>query len=114
MPIDLTGGCRVSLLREGSPARDANVRVWPHVGRQTGAKAMSLRVLEIAHGRSPPLGGAACDEVLYVIEGAGKLLLDGATHEIGPDMGFSVPPGARFEIENPGAVPITLVSSRCP
>ena len=114
MPIDLSGGCRVSLLCEGSPAGDGNVRVWPHVGKETGARAISLRVLEIAQGRSPLLGGAACDEVVYVIDGAGTLLLDGESHLIGPDTGFSVPPGARFEIDNPGARPITLISSRCP
>jgi mannose-6-phosphate isomerase-like protein (cupin superfamily) len=114
MPIDLSGGCRVSLLREGIPARVGNIRVWPHVGKETGARAISLRVLELAQGRSAPLGGAACDEVLYVIEGAGTLLLDGAAREIGPDTGFSIPPGARFEIDNPGPQPITVISSRCP
>src|SRR5215470_10245694 len=114
MAIDLSGGCRVSQLREGKRVERDNVRLWPRVGKSTGAMAMSLRVLEIGPGRSPPLGGAACDEVVYVIEGAGTLRLDGAAHEICPDTGFSIPPGARFEIDNPSALPMTLISSRCP
>ncbi len=114
MAIDLEGGCRVSLLREGTWKEHGTVRAWSHAGRASGATAISLRVLELAPGRSPALGGAACDEVLYLLEGAGTLLLDGASHPIEPDTGFYVRPGARFEIDNPGPLPMTLVSSRCP
>src|SRR5256885_16407159 len=38
------------------------MRAFQHIGREKGAVAISLRVLEIAPGRSPRLGGAACDE----------------------------------------------------
>ena len=114
MAIDLEGGCKVSLLREGTAEEQGNVRAWPHVGRASGAVAISLRVLEVAPGHSPALGGTACDELLYLLEGAGTLLLDGAAHQIGPDTGFHVRPGARFELHNPGPLPMTLVSSRCP
>jgi len=112
MPIELTGRCRVSGLREGAPREHGTLRVWQHAGRESGASAISLRVLELAPGRSPTLGGAACDEVLYVFSGAGALLFDGCTRPIGTDTGFYVPPGTRFEIE--ASAPMTLVSSRCP
>ncbi len=112
MPIELTGGCRVSRLREGAARDLGTVRVWQHAGRESGAAAISLRVLEVGPGRSPRLGGAACDEVLYVFEGAGALLFDGGSRPIGTDTGFYIPPGARFEIE--ASAPMTLVSSRCP
>lgn len=114
MSIDLEGGCRVSLLREGTAKEQGTVRAWTRAGRASGAAAISLRVLELAPGRSPALGGAACDEVLYLLEGAGTLLLDGASHPIEPDTGFYVRPGARFEIDNPGPLPMLLASSRCP
>jgi mannose-6-phosphate isomerase-like protein (cupin superfamily) len=114
MAIDLEGGCRVSLLREGTWKEQGTARAWSHAGRASGATAISLRVLELAPGRSPGLGGAACDEVLYLLEGRGTLLLDGASHPLEPDSGFYVRPGARFEIDNPGPLPMTLVSSRCP
>jgi mannose-6-phosphate isomerase-like protein (cupin superfamily) len=112
MPIELTGGCRVSGLREGSRREHGNVRVWQHAGRESGAAAISLRVLEVGPGRSPKLGGAPCDEVLYVFEGAGALVFEGGSRPIGADTGFYIPPGARFEIE--ASAPMTLVSSRCP
>jgi len=112
MPVELTGGCRVRGLREGAPRGHGNLRVWQHAGRDSGAAAISLRVLEIAPGRSPQLGGTACDEVLYVFDGAGTLLFEGGSRPIGADTGFYVPPGTRFEIET--SAPMTLVSSRCP
>ena len=112
MPIELTGGCRVSRLREGAEREHGTVRVWQHAGRESGAAAISLRVLEVGPGRSPRLGGAACDEVLYVFEGKGMLRFEGGSRPIGPDTGIYIPPGTRFEIDN--ARPMTLVSSRCP
>jgi mannose-6-phosphate isomerase-like protein (cupin superfamily) len=112
MPIELAGGCRISRLREGPAPEYGTLRSWQHAGRDTGAAAISLRVLELAPGRSPTLGGASCDEVLYVFEGAGTLLFEGGSRPIGTDTGFYVPPGARFEIE--ASAPMTLVSSRCP
>ena len=113
MAIELSGGCRVSLLREGAAKEQGTLRDWQHAGRENGAAAISLRVLELAPGRSPRLGGTACDEVLYVFEGKGTLHFEGGgSRSIGPDTGVYVPPGASFEIENSQA--LTLVSSRCP
>ena len=114
MATDLEGGCRVTLLREGAPGVQGTVRAFSHAGRESGATAISLRVLEVAKGRSPALGGAACDEVIYLLEGAGTLLLDGASFPLEPDTGFYVRPGERFELDNPGPQPMILVSSRCP
>jgi mannose-6-phosphate isomerase-like protein (cupin superfamily) len=112
MAIELTGGCRVSRIREGTPRENGGVRIWQHAGRETGAAALSLRVLELGAGRSPALGGAACDEVVYVFDGAGLLHFQGGSRSIGTDTGFYVPPGSRFEIET--SAPMTLISSRCP
>src|SRR5438477_263585 len=92
MAIELSGGCRVSLLREGAAKEQGTLRDWQHAGRENGAAAISLRVLELAPGRSPRLGGTACDEVLYVFEGEGKLHFEGGSWSIGPDTGVYVPP----------------------
>ena len=107
MPVELTGGCLVSPLREGPARENGNLRAWQHAGRESGAAAISLRVLEVGPGRSPRLGGADCDEVLYVCEGAGTLLYEGGSRPIGIDTGFYIPPGASFEIE--ASAPMTLV-----
>ena len=107
MAIDLTGGCRVSLLREGSPMEQGKVREWQHIGRASGAAAMSLRTLELSSGRAQ-LGGAACDEVLYVLDGTGTL----QGQRLAPDTGFYIPPGARACVET--ADRMTFLSARCP
>ena len=112
MVVDLQGGCRVSLLREGSPREHGTVSAFQQIGRENGADAISLRVLEVAPGRSPRLGGAACDEVLYVFEGKGMLRFESGSQPIAPDASIYIPPGARFDILN--SEPMTIVSSRCP
>ena len=114
MPILLEGGCRVSELREGEPETRANLRIFRHVGRTTGASAISLRVLELAPGRSPALANAAADEVLFVLEGRAQAHLHGEVHELGLEMGLYLAPGTTLLLENPGPGPLVLVSSRCP
>ena len=41
MPIELTGRCRVSGLREGVPREHGTLRVWQHAGRENGAATPS-------------------------------------------------------------------------
>lgn len=109
MSIELAGGCRVSLLREGESAAFGGAREWARIGRSSGATAISLRTLQ-TFDEPFTIGGANCDEVVYVVDGVGSLLYDGKVWALGPDTGFYVPPGMQFELS--GAM--TLVSSRCP
>jgi mannose-6-phosphate isomerase-like protein (cupin superfamily) len=110
----LEGGCFVTRLKEGEPESSQGVRIWRHIHRGRGAQSISLRVLEFPSGRSGPLRNSRSDEVLYVVEGAGTLILDGRPFEIEPDFGIYVPPGASFFVVNRSANPLTLVSSQCP
>ena len=80
MAIELSGGCRVSLLREGAAKEQGTLRDWQHAGRENGAAAISLRVLELAPGRSPRLGATACDEVC--LPESGTLMLTGLRAEV--------------------------------
>src|SRR6266446_9193611 len=114
MPIELTGRCRVSGLREGAAREHGTLRVWQHAGRESGAAAISLRVLELAPGRSPSLGGAACDEVLYVFEGTGALLFEGGSRPIGTDTGFYRRSRNSSAPSRPGARrPTTTITKKC-
>jgi mannose-6-phosphate isomerase-like protein (cupin superfamily) len=114
MPVQLEGGCRVTSLREGEAALRPGLRIWSHVDRRTGAKAISLRVLEFSSGLGPGLRNSGCDEVLYVLQGAAIVHLDGHAHRVEPDTGFYLRPGVCMTVDNPGPGPLTLVSSRCP
>lgn len=114
MDVTLKKGCRVADLREGHPEVHGSLSVWPRFGRATGARALSLRILEISPGLSPGIRNAGCDEVLYVIDGSGTASLDGHAFSIGPDMGIHLHPRVALAFENPGPRPITLASARCP
>ncbi|MEA2161902.1 MAG: hypothetical protein QOK37_29 [Thermoanaerobaculia bacterium] len=112
MEIELEGGCRVVPLKEGTPVRDGAWRVWKHFGRESGAHAISLRVLELPAGGSATLRNQTADEVLYVISGTGNAILDGRKHALSPDSGVYLPPSTAIEIEAVNT--LTIVSSKCP
>ncbi len=100
----LDGGCRVTGLKEGEPSRDGALRIWKHFGREAGAKAISLRVLELPAGESATFRNEASDEVLYVLSGSGP--------ELTPDTGIYLPPATSLEIA--ANETLTLISSQCP
>jgi mannose-6-phosphate isomerase-like protein (cupin superfamily) len=133
MAVVLEGGCRVSEMREDEPLIEGTLRIWNRIGRATGAQAISLRVLEFAPGLSPGIRNEDCDEILYLLEGGRaalhsdrdevsttrvsgwvNLLIDGQSHEVGPDTGIYIRPGETFAVNNPGPNPIIMVSSQCP
>ena len=114
MPALLEGGCRVTSLREGEADQHGGLRIFRQAGREWGAEAISLRVLEMAPGLSPGLRNLHCDEVLYVLAGEGIVFLDGHPERVGPGTGFYLRPGVVLTLESPGPGPLTLVGSRCP
>jgi mannose-6-phosphate isomerase-like protein (cupin superfamily) len=135
MPITLAGGCRVSEMREGVPVINGTLRIWNHIGRATGAQAISLRTMEFAPGLSPGIRNVDCDELLYVVnsverghpvrlsehseptaadESNPQIIIDGWPYDIGSDTGIYISPHETFAINNPGRNSIVLVSARCP
>jgi len=114
MAIELAGGCRAFGLQEGEPFTQGGVRVWRQVGRERGADAISLSVLEVSPGAHPTWRNGDCDEILFVLSGNGDLLSDGASRRVGPDSGIFLRPGARLSLSNPERAALLLVSSRCP
>ena len=110
----LAGGCRVWALTEGRPRRLGRLKIWNRAGRRSGARAISLRVMELEVGLSPGIRTAKADEVLYVFKGQGTFYLDGWPHAVGPDTGIYVRPGTWVTIDNPGPGSLMLLSSRCP
>ena len=110
----LAGGCRVWALTEGRPRRLGRLKIWNRAGRRSGARAISLRVMELEAGLSPGMRTAKADDVLYVLKGQGTFYLDGWPHAVGPDTGIYVRPGMWVTIDNPGPGSLMLLSSRCP
>lgn len=117
MPVALKGGCRVTTMREGVPERSGSVTMWRQVDRSAGAQAISLRVIEFAHGLAPGLRADDCDEVLYVLEASREettISIEGWRYSLEPETGIYVRPGETYTVENRGAEPVVLLSSQCP
>lgn len=122
MAVDLGGGCRVSAMREGKPHVVGSLSIWNQVGKATGAKAISLRVLDFGIGLSPALRNHECDEVLYVLEDLDDpskpkrctVFIDGRPHRVQAQAGIYLRPGQTLMVDNPGPDSICFVSSQCP
>jgi mannose-6-phosphate isomerase-like protein (cupin superfamily) len=114
MAIVLEGGCRVSTMHEGEPRVSGSLKIWNQIGKATGAKAISLRVLEFGPGTSPVLRNDASDEVFYVLEGNCTVVIDDIAYELGPETGVYLRPGQTLSVQNAGPDMVQFVSSQCP
>jgi len=43
------------------------------------------------------------EEIYYILEGAGRMTIDGETRDVGPGDAIAIPPGAVHMIHNPGS-----------
>ena len=114
MAVVLEGGCRVTTMHEGEPRVFGSLRIWNQIGKATGAKAISLRILEFGAGASPALCDREYDEVLYVESGVCTISIGANSYEIGPETGVYVRAGQTFSVNNPGPEMVRLVSCQCP
>lgn len=114
MAVVLEGGCRVTETKDGEPTINGTLSVWPQIGRASGASAISLRTMEYAPGLSPGLRNRECDEIIYVLQGAATILIDGWPYPVQPESGIYLRPGAILTVDNPGPERFVLISSQCP
>ena len=112
------------------------LRIRNQIGRDNGAQAISLRVMEIS---SPAkLRNGNCDEILYLVGSWQReecwerglpyvrqrpskeaiepnwIFIDGHRYEVGPDTGIYIRPNETFVVMPRGPEPILIVSMRCP
>lgn len=79
-----------------------------------GDRCLEQRVLRCSPGRSRPRETGAAEEVLYVVRGAGRVIVDGEPYAVEPDTGVHLAPAERWEVENPGPSDLELVAVRVP
>jgi mannose-6-phosphate isomerase-like protein (cupin superfamily) len=101
-------------MHDGAPRVFGSLKIWNRIGKETGADAISLRILEFEPGASPVLRNDASDEVLYVLEGNCTVVIDRNAYQVGPETGIYVRPGQTLRVENPGPDVVRFVSSQCP
>lgn len=93
--------------------REGTLTIRNQIGPETGAKAISLRILEFAPGVSPNLRNEELDEVLFSLNGC-RMAIDELTYELEPQSGVFIRAQQTFRIENRGTEPVVFVSSQVP
>jgi len=93
---------------------DDSVSVKTTIDARVGAEQLEQRILRFAVGGSAPRTAADRDEVAYIVSGTGTLTLDGAKHELSPDMGIFIRAGETYQVDNPGPEEIVVVSVTAP
>ncbi len=114
MAVVLEGGCRVTRIRDSEPTINGTLSVWPQIGRANNASAISLRTMEFAPGLSHGFRNQECDEIIYVLQGAATILIDGWPYPVQAETGVYLRPGAILTVDNPCPEPFVLISSQCP
>jgi mannose-6-phosphate isomerase-like protein (cupin superfamily) len=110
----LGGGCRVIGPEEGAVTRAGTRERRDTVGRAIDARDIAQAVSAFARGLSPGHVNPAGEEVHYVLGGSGTAYIDGYPYALEPGAAFYVPPGSEWCLENPGDLPVRLVSVSCP
>ena len=89
------------------------LKIHNKIGPETGAKAITLRILEFDPGVSPELRNEDRDEVLFSLNSC-RLVVDELTYELEPQSGVFIRAQQAFRVENRGTEPVIFVSSQCP
>ena len=75
-----------------------------------GCERLEQRVIRFGPGRSAERKLAGQQEVLYIVDGRGRLHLGGHTHELEPNMGVYLAPGETYAVENTGPQDLHVLS----
>lgn len=91
----------VPALTFGDEAPGVTIR-WLIDEEHDGAPTYALRVIEVAPGGHTPDHAHPFEHENYVVEGQGKVLIEGEWHDVGPGSVIFVPPGVRHTYVNTG------------
>ena len=79
-----------------------------------GCRLLEQRVIRFGPGRSAERKLAGQQEVMYIVEGQGRLHLDGQAHELESNMGVFLAPGETYSVENTGPEDLHVLSVLAP
>src|SRR5262245_7528110 len=117
MSVYLEGGCFVRHMSEPEPVVSGTLSQRNVIDSQTGAKEISLRILQFDKGISPGLQADA-DTVFYTLDRPDNLtctvFIDGRASEVSPRTGFYVRPGQTLTVVNKAEQPVLMIGSQCP
>jgi len=79
-----------------------------------GCERLEQRVIRFGPGRSAKRKLAGQQDVLYIVDGRGRLHLDGRMHKLEPNMGVYLVPGETYTVENTGPEDLHVLSVLAP
>lgn len=71
-------------------------------GQAQGVKSMEVWLQTLAAGAETPVHRHACEEVIVVLRGSGRVTVEGHSTEFGPNTTLVVPPDAIHQLVNTG------------
>jgi len=89
-------------------AKGATIR-WLIDDTHDGAPVYSLRLVELAPGGHSPHHSHPYEHENFVVEGTGRVLMDGMWHELKPGDVALVPPNCVHQYENAGPTPFKFL-----
>ena len=78
-------------------------------GKEEGAKNAFFAVLEIVPGAKVPVHRDATEEYIYMLQGTGKITIDGVEHDVGKGHGIFMPANAQVSFEATGTETVRVV-----
>lgn len=84
------------------------------VRKEWGAQQISMRYFVFAHGVSPAQRNSESEEVWFVLDGKGAVLLNDHSYQIEKDTGVYIRPGVWARVENLSPKPLHIISVVCP
>lgn len=102
----------VAAAAEARPASEEGDTAATRVtfGPSSGSELLEQRLVRFGAGRSRPRATGRREELLFVLEGAGTLVLGDEEHPLEPETGAYLAPGETYAIDNPGPGDLVLVS----
>src|SRR6476619_843356 len=79
-----------------------------------GCQLLEQRVIRFGPARSAERKLAGQQEVMYIVEGQGRLHLEGQTHQLESNMGVFIAPGETYSVENTGPQDLHVLSVLAP
>ena len=76
------------------------VRIQWLISKEDGAQNFAMRMFEVQPGGYTPLHTHSHEHEVFIIEGRGIFICEGAEHEFGPESVSFVPPNKRHRFKN--------------
>ena len=84
------------------------------INRSVGCQNLEQRIFRYEPGSKLEMSHDDSEDVMYVVAGKGRVVIDGHEYFPGPGTGILAPPASRYSIENQGEQDLLLVSVLSP